>query len=40
MPSALADEQPKVQHDRDHASDIAARSGSPLPIARCLMPDA
>ena len=40
MPSALADEQLEVQHDRDAASDIAARRHGPLPIARCPMPDA
>ena len=31
MPSALADEKPKIQHDRDHATDIAARRHGPMP---------
>ena len=36
-PSALADEQPGVHHDRDHASDITARW---LLLCLFLMPDA
>jgi len=36
-PSALADEQPEVPYDRDHASDIAARWRL---LCLFLMPDA